>query len=305
MVRACLLLGFAAMATAATLGAAETPNAIPEREHVQSFAGPIGAWDAVGPVVNVSNNGPRPGYGSRLDYYSRADQHGFDLANADLAVARAPAPNGTSYLAHWFVQVSPLDSTHLWQATIAEMNPVNRGDDPGWTDNLASLPRLTGGLRIVPETGAFGEPGFGRNVEFGYAVAANGHPNALGEKPATYNGFMIEANSIAANGRGVLAMGASAPAPEKQLPETALEIRAHWRQGLTTVGGEFASGDAIHIGTGQAIALTDAGDVVLKTDPKGRRIQILGHGKRLMSLDLGTGDLYVAGRIVEHGQEPP
>ena len=269
--------------------------------HIEGYAGPIAPpWNAVGPVFNITNNGTLAGYGTRIDYYSSANAPGFDLATADIAIARATAPNHTAYLSHWFVQVSPLDDKHFWSATIAEMNPVNRGDDPGWTDNLGSLPRFAGGVRIVPETSAFGEPGTGRNIEFAYAVAANGHPNTFGELPSTYNGLMIETNSIAANGRGILEMGSARADAPKQLPESPIEIRANWRQGLTTVGAHFSEGAAIHIGAGQAIALTDDGSVTLKANEKGSQVEIMSHGKKMMALELDTGNLYVAGKIVEN-----
>ena len=275
-----------------------------ERDHVRWFVGPPTEDHTVGHVTNVVNKSDEVGYGTRFAYFSYATKPGFDLATADISISRATDPVHTAYAAHWFVQVSPQDDQHFWSATIAELNPVNRGNDPGWTDNLSSLPRVAGGLRVVPETKTFGEPGMGRDIEFAYAIAQSGTPNATGQHAKTYNGLMVEANSIAANGRGVLEMGASTTATPAKLPATPLEIRANWRQGLTTVDAKFAEGNAIHLGTGQAIALTDDGKVVLKTDQKGHQVQIFSNGKRMMSLDLNTGNLYLSGKIIEHSNGP-
>jgi hypothetical protein len=285
--------------------ASETPAvsaAKPNR--MQWYTDPPSEWDTVGPVTNIFNKGVKPAYGTRLAYFSKASNQGFDLASADIAISRATNPYHTAYLTHWFVQVSPLDDQHFWTATIAELNPVNRGDDPGWTDTLSTLPRFAGGMRVVPETKTFGEPGTGGNIEYSYAVAPSGAPNTSGHRAATYNGLMIEANSIAANGRGVLALGASEVLPTRQLPETPFEIRSNWRQGVTTVNARFSQGAAVHIGTGQAIALTDDGNLTLQTDAKGRTVRIINNGKRMMSLDLNTGNLYVSGRIVENSEGP-
>ena len=65
---------------------AQSPNgnqikASPAHDHVQYFVGPVTSWNSVGPVFNVINKGPHPGYGIRLDYYSEVNRIGIRLGS--------------------------------------------------------------------------------------------------------------------------------------------------------------------------------------------------------------------------------
>lgn len=236
----------------------------------------------------------------RSNYYSMAHNPGFDLAAAHLMIARGHAMNHTTFMAQWLVAVCPEDSAALWGCIASEINPVNRGDDLGWHRTRGELPRLTGGLQMVPETTTFGEPGSGSNVLFGFAVARSGSLNKTGKYAKTYNGLLIEQDSIGPDGRGVF-FGGATETLRADLPYAPLQVDKNWRHGLDTTNATFADRAALHIGSGQSIALTTDGTITIQFDTKSARVVIQNGDRRLFSIDTSTGDIVAAGKITEKG----
>jgi hypothetical protein len=260
---------------------------------------PDPVWSTVGPHFNVTNTSTMPGYGSRLTYYTAANNRGFDLADARLLIARSIGTDHTAFLAEWLVADCPQETKAPWACVAGEINTVNRGDDQGWHPTRAEVSRLTGGLLAVPETTAFGEPGVGGNVLFGFAVAQSGASGQNGKHARTYNGLLVEQNSIGPNGRGIF-LGGDTDGGTK-LPYAPLQVDKRWETGLDTTLATFSDGTALHIASGQAVALNSSGTITVRFDPQTGRIVISSGAKRLFSIDPESGDLTLAGKITQGG----
>ena len=240
-----------------------------------------------------------PGYGRRLTYYTIASEHGFDLADARLLISRSKSIDHTAFMSEWLVAVCPQETTTPWACVAGEINPVNRGDDQGWHATLGEVPRLTGGLLAVPEAATFGEPGIGGNILFGFAVAQSGGIGRGGAHPRTYNGLLIEQNSIGPGGRGIFIGGRASGGQD--VPRSPLQVDKRWETGIDTASATFSDGVALHIGTGQSVALTTDGLITVRFDTQSQRVVISNGAKRLFSINSGTGDLIAAGTVSAHG----
>jgi hypothetical protein len=267
--------------------------------HLNVSGEPDPVWATVGELRNMTNRSSKAGYGLRSTYYTMAHDPGFDLASANLLVSRGHGINHTSFMSQWLVAICP-DEAAAWSCISSEMNPVNRGDDQGWHPVRWGIPRLTGGVQVVPETNTFGEPGLGNNVLFGFAVAQSAAPNKAGNHARTYNGLLVEQDSIGPDGRGVF-LGGTTESVVAKMPYAPLQVDQTWRHGLDTTTAKFADGTALHIGTGQAIALTTDGAVTVRFDTSEHRVVISNGTKRLFSIDTANGDIVAAGKIVQGG----
>jgi hypothetical protein len=223
----------------------------------------------------------------------------LSLADARLLIARSIGTDHTAFLAEWLVADCPQETNTPWACVAGEINTVNRGDDQGWHPTRAEVSRLTGGLQAVPETEALGEPGVGGNILFGFAVAQSGAPGQNGRHARTYNGLLIEQNSIGPNGRGIF-LGGDTDAAAK-LPYAPLQVDKRWETGLDTTMATFSDGTALHIASGQAVALNSSGTITVRFDPQSGRVVISSGTKRLFSIDPESGDVTAAGKITQSG----
>jgi hypothetical protein len=180
-------------------------------------------------------------------------------------------------MAHWYVQVSPNDSSHNWSAMGGELNPVNRGTDTGWTSTRGANNEWTGGWQVVGESQTFGQGGNTYNILFGYGTARSGAVNQLSKYIKMYNGLLIEQDSIGPGGMGVYA-GGDTLGVVGDYPYSPFQAGNTWLHGLYTANATFTDNNAMVAASTQFIqfgtssparlgangtALTSAGPVQL------------------------------------------
>lgn len=220
-----------------------------------STTGVPGPYATVGDLLRVTNTGGA-GYGRRANYFHTGVMTtGFSIGDGVVSSFQN-LQSGAQGLASWLVTASPTDITNSWGLFCQEMNPINRSADMGYVKTRGATIRWTGGMHIVPEatdlTGAVGNNTY--NTSYAYAVAHSGGLNALGKNVKTYNGFLIEKDSIAPGGRGLLASGDSSGISADK-PLFAVEIDQSWKHGLYTRDAVFDSGRAVVLGNAQYIAI--------------------------------------------------
>jgi uncharacterized small protein (DUF1192 family) len=129
---------------------------------------------------------------------------------------------GSDHWEHWLVYQSPLahDSgltgapanAQAFRAVGAEYNPVNRLSDQGYAKERRLGGSWMGGPSLVPETQDFsallGNTRVGYHVHFGYHIGQSAYVCTENNRTAkTYNGFLIEPNAMAPDGRGAMFHG--------------------------------------------------------------------------------------------------
>jgi hypothetical protein len=253
-------------------------------------------YQTIGPLFNITNNGSAVGYGGRFNFYSYATASGFELANSVIMVVRATTGiNHTSYMSRWDVNVCPNDAVDGFACQIAEINPVNRGLDLGWSNNLSTMQQWYGGVRMVPESSTFGEAGTGRNVTFGFSIAHSGAVNTDGNYAKTYTGFMAEADSIGPGGRAAELMG-DTTGNTVNYPYTPLQIDKTFSHGVNLQNALFIDNVAINLATGQRLQWAAAG--VSVAGAPGPSVSGSGSFVSLNGADGGSGLRVTAAPVV-------
>jgi hypothetical protein len=215
---------------------------------------------SIAKYLQITNTGGGNSYGTRQDYFHTGlHPSGFSLGKGN--ICRWDNVTGGACQAEWVVATSPtLASGGQWGMVTQEHNPINRGPDNGYVKTRGSFTRWAGGIQMVPEAidigGGTGMTG--RNIAFSFCTAHSGGANDLGFQCKSYNGLLIEIDSIAGAGRGVLASGDTSGNPVL-LPTYAMEIDQRWAQGIYTRDATFTGNIAINLGDSQSVAWGTSG----------------------------------------------
>ena len=127
----------------------------------------------VGPYIDITNVGTTTptvtAYGTRTTYVSTAHgQTATDYGHAVQSVwQQAPGPAGGQMIGLLTVAEGPSDSTSAYGVVGYAVNPVNRGDDTGWTPTRGALARSTAALELSPEANVFARGGSAQNITAG------------------------------------------------------------------------------------------------------------------------------------------
>lgn len=227
--------------------------------------------EAVDDYVRLTNVGTGPGYGHRQDYIHTAQlAGGFSLGKGNICLW-SDIINGASGQASWAVATTPtLASGGSWGVVVEEMNVMNRGPDTGYVKTRGQSSRWSGGLQVVPEANdlAGGTGNICRNSVFGFCTAHSTGTNNLGLTVKTYNGLLVEKDSIAYLGRGALLSGDSSGIGTN-LPEHAIEIDQRWSSGINMVSATFNGNSAIQLGDSHLITWGVTGPTVTGSQSSG------------------------------------
>lgn len=188
---------------------------------------------------DIYNNGTKTdtdvGYGHRVTYTSQAPGRTmYDIATAMHSVWYfAPLRKGGQMFGNWIIAEGPTDQTSYYGIVGAEINFVNRGDDTGWSSRRSSLPRFSSGLQVVPESNTFTHGGTPNNVSASIVLGPSPSPRSDGKLIQSYNGILIEDNTIAPGGRAITITGDTINTSQSA---------ATTPYGITTVLGSFNHG---------------------------------------------------------------
>lgn len=208
------------------------------------------ASQTVGTYTQITSEGSAPNYGTRFDFRQTGTlTSGFGIGLGNISVF--DSISGAAGMAEWTVCESPLEAAGgTWGVVVKEMNIMNRGPDTGYVKTRGESQRWTGGLQIVPESldlASPGAPGNCRNTVFGFCTAHSVHPNDLGFTVKTYNGFLVEKDSIAPAGRGSLLSG-DTTGNLGERPFAAIEIDQRWTVGIEFEAATFTNNVALALG---------------------------------------------------------
>ena len=176
---------------------------------------------ASGGMIDIVDLATSQGYGVREIYRKPLALNGNTIAHALLS-RFDDMRNGTTFWNRWEVASSPLHpgsglygaptATQLFDGVIAERNPQNRYADHGYAAYRNAVNNWVGGEQMIPETFDFsallggerrGYPSlFAYFISESYAAATD-----TGRSAKTYNGFLVEPNALAPNGRAIRASG--------------------------------------------------------------------------------------------------
>lgn len=220
----------------------------------------------IGPFFDVTNPGTTvPAavtYGTRTTYTNtQRGQTNFDFAHAVQAVwQQAPGPAGGQVYGLWTVAEGPMDNTSTYGVVGSQINPVNRGDDTGWTATRGSLPRSTVALELAPEANVFTHGGNAQNITAALVIGQSPDVNNQGTPVRSHNGVLIEPNAITGViGRAmtmtgdITSGGASAATPYG--PWTLL---GNWLHGVDFTGATLFDGVGVRFAPGQGVGWTSA-----------------------------------------------
>lgn len=220
--------------------------------HVERTGSPD-SYSAVGQLVDATNNSTTPGYGVRVNYrQTGAQTSGFSIGHGVIGVFTGT--DGAQGLASWLVAASPTSAAVTFGIFGQEVNPINRSIDSGYAKRRGALSRWTGGIQVTPEAddliGVVGNNCY--HTTYGLAVTPSSGNKADGDQAKTYNGLLIERDSIALGGRGILASGDSS-GNALRLPNYAMEVDERWANALYTAGGTFTNNNVAVFGNSQRL----------------------------------------------------
>lgn len=209
-----------------------------------------GTIQAVSEYLRLTNTSTEPGYGHRQDYiHTGTLASGFSLGKGNVCVWQSIV-NGASGQAQWTVATTPTNASGgSWGVVCEEMNIMNRGPDTGYQKRRGVNVRWSGGIQIVPEADdlAGGTGNICRNSLFAFCTAHSVNLNDLGLTVKTYNGLLVEQDSIAPAGRGALFSGDTSTVLASR-PFAAIEIDQLWTAGIEFQGATFTNNVAIDLG---------------------------------------------------------
>jgi hypothetical protein len=203
----------------------------------EKFFGPVQSDNAgvIARRTDVYNDTADQGQGTRHAYYTKATLPGNDISHTDIMIVNATTPPGVAsvlaYTSQWMVHVSPHDNAGKWWSLGMLVNPTHRGDDLGWTSVAGTRSRYTGGISVVPELSDFvSDPIAGGTILFAYTVGCSYTGTHVAQ---SYNGMLMEQNSIAPNGRGIYIGGyAAKPGVPTTPPYAPLQAGDAWQYGI-------------------------------------------------------------------------
>lgn len=212
-------------------------------------------------------------YGTRTAYTNtQPGQTIYDFANAVQAVWQvAPGVAGGQMFGQWTIAEGPNDSTSNYGVVGYEINPVNRGNDTGWTPYRGSLPRFTVALQLVPESNAFTHGGVAANITAALVIGQS--PARTGETLVrSHSGILIEQNAITGGvGRAMTMTGDITSATSNvNTPFGPWTLLGGWLHGIDftaatlfdNVGLKLANIQGVGWVSGASVQSNSAGDVV-------------------------------------------
>lgn len=219
---------------------------------------PAGGFNTLGQLWQYTNTSASTvGYGQRYNYTNDGTPTtGYDLAYGMIANWKGLA--GGQALCNWYVYHTPNSNTWTGGVVWAELNPVNRGPDMGWSRQPGLQSRWHGGLRIVPESQDFtGAGGTGRHVLFAFTLARPNADNTDGVRPRTYNGYLIEPDAIAPSGYGAYFNGSTSGTSSEWY--TAFGLQDTFKAGIDFTGATFENSHAVKLDAGDKVAWFTSG----------------------------------------------
>lgn len=220
----------------------------------------------IGPYFDVTNPGTATPqvitYGTRTTYTgTQRGQTMYDFAHAVQAVwQQAPGPAGGQMFGLWTIAEGPPDSTSIYGVVGYEINPVNRGDDTGWTPTRGSLPRFTAALQLAPEANVFTHGGNAQNITAALVIGQSPSVNNQGTPVRSHSGVLIEPNAItgvvgrAMTMTGDITSGGAGPAT----PFGPWTLLGNWLHGIDFTGATLFDGVGLRMAPGQGVGWTNA-----------------------------------------------
>jgi hypothetical protein len=236
----------------------------------------VGNTDSPAKVIagwrRVTNDGqgsvPTGNGGYREDYTTYATAPQFDVGHSVINVVESPTAEG-AFEGRWESLTSPRDPNGRWSATMVEWNIGNRCGDQGYRDNIAGE-RMTGGhLTVATCPGQFSDVSY--NCDFAYATAGATDPHWAGQ---FYNGFLVDVESIAKDGRAIMLNGDTEAVADKT-PFTPLQVTRTWQTGIKMDTAKFKDGNAMTLNPNQKIAWTDGTEGVHLTPAQIKKLKKL------------------------------
>ena len=291
-------LGLAAVAASGAYadlaGQPVVPTDTSQLTNTRGYVTAQGAQAAMTGTVTVSNQpGPASGtvatfldiynpgtitptsiaYGSRTAYTNtQPGQTVYDFAHAVQAVWQvAPGVAGGQMFGQWTIAEGPNDRTSNYGVVGYEINPVNRGDDTGWTPYRGNLPRFTAALQLVPESNAFTHGGVAANITAALVIGQS--PARAGESLVrSHSGILIEPNGISGGvGRAMTMTGDITSAQSNaSTPFGPWTLLGGWLHGIDFTGATIYDGIGLKLSSSQGVGWSNgaslqsnaAGDVV-------------------------------------------
>ena len=266
---------------------------------------PNAASSTIGTFLDVNNPGTAVPtsicYGTRTTYTNTAaGLTTYDFAHAIQAVwQKAPGAAGGQMFGLWTIAEGPPDSTSNYGVVGYEINPVNRGDDTGWTYQRANLPRFTVALQLVPESNAFTHGGVAQNITAALVIGQS--PARTGEQLVrNHNGILIEPNAISGTvGRGMTMTGdITSGTPAAVTPFGPWSLLGAWLHGIDFTQASIFDGVGLKFVTNQQVGWANsAGTVVaaIGSNPAGDVVALPTGGGVLRS---GGNAVWHAGNLV-------
>ncbi len=245
----------------------------------------------IGPFLDIYNPGTLTptsiAYGTRTAYTNtQPGQTTYDFAHAVQAVWQvAPGVPGGQMFGLWTIAEGPNDNTSTYGVVGYEINPVNRGNDTGWTPYRGTLPRFTVALQLVPESNAFTHGGTAANITAALVIGQS--PARAGEALVrSHSGILIEQNAITGTvGRAMTMTGdITAAAANVNTPFGPWTLLGGWLHGIDftaatlydNIGLKLATTQGLGWAGGASLQSNAAGDVV--ATPSGGTLRVGASG---------------------------
>lgn len=203
-------------------------------------------------LVASGHTGTSGNFGVRINHTQTTNQQTSGYGIGLGVVCDYNLTNGGQGLAQWLVAASPYSASQNFGVFGMELNPINRAGDEGYGKTRSAFARWMGGIQSVPESRDLvgGTTQQCYDVLFGFATAASVTNTTSGTKARTYNGLLIEEDSISPGGRGALFSGKASATNQ---PAYAVEIDKYWQAGIYTVDGTFTNNNAILLGNNHRV----------------------------------------------------
>lgn len=256
----------------------------------------------------ISNLGPNPAVGKRLDYASRFYGDGFDLGTAIICTWNRNAGQDLGAMfARWTVAISPDQggAGTTWSTMCEEYNWTNRYADTGWSETRSSLGNWCGGIQLVPEAATFGAGGTTYNSLFHMAICHSGSLKADGIPAQCWNGILGEHGAIAGGGYFIYTTGRD-PIKDNWAgytdPKAVLGAAGNWTYGFKLNAATFSGQQAVALGKTHRIAWLDANDTTLSelyrgkvttTNPNDSDDSVQGYGPSSQWVNTATRETFV------------
>jgi len=139
---------------------------------------------------------------------------------------------------------------------MVEWNIGNRCGDQGYRDNIGGN-RMTGGhLTVATVPGQFSAVSY--NCDFAYACAGSVDPGWAGQ---FYNGFLVDPDSIAKDGRALMLNGDQGSVADKT-PLCPMQATYSWQTGIKFDTANFKDSKAMTLKAAHKISWVDGTEAV-------------------------------------------